>query len=135
MTQEHLLQCKPMIENQEHKYILAESEYFDRFGNIHQLKDILKCFIEILKVRETLVEIVQTGSGYSQVQYLQIKTTSQVQYLHRKAMSQVQSEGEGREQEGVGEVGREWEGELSMASVGSRAGGDNKKEHLEPRGG
>jgi hypothetical protein len=30
------------------------------------------------------------GSGYSQVQYLQIKTTSQVQYLQIKTMSQVQ---------------------------------------------
>ena len=36
-------------------------------------------------------------------------------------------EGEGREQEGLGEVRREWEGELYIASVGSRAGGDNRK--------
>ena len=33
---------------------------------------------------------VRIGIGYSQVQYLQIKTTSQVQYLEIKTMSQVQ---------------------------------------------
>ena len=56
-TREHLLQCKPIIKkNLEDKYILAESEYSDLFGNIQQQKDILKCFSEILKVRETLVE-------------------------------------------------------------------------------
>ena len=74
------------------------------------------------------------GRGYSQVQYLQIKTTSQVQYLQIKATSQVQLEEGGgregggeREQEGLGEVRREWEGELYIASVGSRAGGNNRK--------
>ena len=50
------------------------------------------------------------GRGYSQVQYLQIKTTSQVQYLQIKATSQVQlEEGGGREgggREGAGGVGR-----------------------------
>ena len=41
---------------------------------------------------------VHHGRGYSQVQYLQIKTRSQVQYLQIKATSQVQlEEGGGRE--------------------------------------
>ena len=46
---------------------------------------------------------VPKGNGYSQVQYLQIKTMSQVQY----------EEGGGREggEVGVGEDGREWEAE------------------------
>ena len=34
---------------------------------------------------------------------------------------------EGGGRDGAGGIGREWEGEISIASVGSRAGGDNKK--------
>ena len=62
---------------------------------------------------DPLNEALKIDRGYSQVLYLQIKTTSQVQYLQIKATSQVQSEeggGEGREQEGWESLRESWRG-------------------------
>jgi hypothetical protein len=76
--------------------------------------------------------VLKEGRGYSHVQYLQIKPMSLVIANTSYVTGTVGGGGrgggrKGGGREGAGGVGREWEGELYISSVGSRAGGDNRK--------
>ena len=55
-SQEHLLECDYIIDNLEDKYILAESDYTDLFGNVPEQLNLVKCFREIFKIRDKLLE-------------------------------------------------------------------------------
>ena len=55
-NQEHLLDCKFLIDKLEDKSILAECEYSEVFGNIDQQIKMCKIFSKILKIKEELVD-------------------------------------------------------------------------------
>ena len=55
-SQEHLISCKYLIEKHDDKYLLAECEYSDIFGNAKQQLKIMKSFSEILNIREELIQ-------------------------------------------------------------------------------
>ena len=55
-NQEHQLECEFILnELKEDKYLLAECEYSDIFGDIKQQENIIKIFVKILNIREDLL--------------------------------------------------------------------------------
>ena len=55
-TQQHLLDCKNILDRLNNKYILSECEYSDLFGNIKEQVQITKIFSEILQIRKEIEE-------------------------------------------------------------------------------
>ena len=55
-TQEHLLNCEPIIDVLEDKNALAECEYSDLFENTKEQLQTVKVFSEILRIRNKLLE-------------------------------------------------------------------------------
>ena len=55
-NQEHLLECRYIVnELNDDKYLLAECEYEDIFGNLKQQENIIHIFEKILTIREELI--------------------------------------------------------------------------------
>ena len=54
-SQNHLLDCEPLINKLEDKSELAEMEYSDLFDDIQQQLQITKMFRKIFKIREDLL--------------------------------------------------------------------------------
>ena len=41
----------------EDKTILAECDYYDLFGSVKKQSDIVKCYMEIMQIREEIIEV------------------------------------------------------------------------------
>ena len=55
-TQDHLLDCKLLIEKMEDITILADVDHSDLFGTVQEQLAVTKCFSEILHIRENLIQ-------------------------------------------------------------------------------
>ena len=66
-TQEHLLLCKPLLDDltQEKRDAALLVNYNDIYGNIYQQIDAVKVFSELLETREELLHKAKSISGLS----------------------------------------------------------------------
>ena len=55
-NQEHLLECKVIIDKLEDKFLLTDIEHQDLFGTIENQIEIIKVYVMILKIKEDLEE-------------------------------------------------------------------------------